>query len=368
MNKRVLVTGSRGFIGRNLVVHLTGVSDFSVVEVHRGTTFEEMARAVRECDVVVHLAGVNRPSDVSQFAVDNLEFTEKLLTDLAEANPVPVIFASSTQASLDNPYGLSKRKAEDVIRKYGASTGQRVDIVRLSNVFGKWCRPNYNSAVATFVHNVSRGIELTVHDDDRVLDLVYIDDVIELFVRIIGGEASGEDLRPRAIHHISVGSLAAIITQMHEARKLGQVKNVGEGFLRAIYATYIAALEPTEFAYRLSPHTDSRGSFTEIVRTPSSGQVSYLTAVPGATRGSHFHHSKIEKFVVVSGKARFRFRCLMSGDTHEVNVSADVPEVVESIPGWVHDVTNTGESELVVLIWANEVFDPAAPDTYPQEV
>lgn len=368
MNKNVLVTGSQGFLGKNLVVHLVETGRFSVLEVHRGSTSEQLADALQNCDVVVHLAGVNRPIDESQFTIDNTEFTKKLLSDLAEANPVPVIFASSSQANLDNPYGASKRQAEELVRMYGANTGQRVDILRLPNVFGKWCRPNYNSVVATFVHNVSRGIELSVHDENRILDLVYIDDVVELLRSIIDGEIAGDDLRPREVHRISVGSLAAIIKQMHDARKRGEVLNVGNGLLRAIYATYVAALAPTEFTYRLLPHKDVRGSFTEIIRTPSSGQVSYLTAVAGATRGSHFHHSKIEKFVVVTGQARFRFRCLMSGATHEVNVSAEVPEVVESIPGWVHDITNTGASELVVLIWANEVFDPAAPDTYQQEV
>lgn len=368
MSRKVLITGSQGFLGRNLVVHLAGASRFSVLELHRGTTTEEKADALRSCDVVVHLAGVNRPADESQFAVDNTEFTRTLLSDLADVNPVPVIFVSSSQATLENPYGMSKRQAEDLVRRYGVDTGQRIDILRLPNVFGKWCRPNYNSVVATFVHNVSRGIELSVHDSDRILDLVYVDDVVELLQRIIDGEIAGDDLRPCNIHRVSVGSLASTIKEMHASRKRGEVMDVGHGLLRAIYATYIAALAPTEFAYRLLPHKDVRGSFTEIVRTPSSGQVSFLTAVPGATRGSHFHHSKIEKFVVVAGEARFRFRCLMSGVKHEVNVSAAVPEVVESIPGWVHDITNTGQSELVVLIWANEVFDPSAPDTYQQEV
>jgi UDP-2-acetamido-2,6-beta-L-arabino-hexul-4-ose reductase len=367
MKKAVLVTGSRGFIGRNLVVHLRTSSTVEVSEVHRGTTPDELIQLVRDCDVVVHLAGVNRPIDVEDFQSENVEFTSHLIDTLTTFNPVPLIFASSTQAELDNPYGTSKLAAETLIRSYATMTGERVEVLRFNNVFGKWCRPNYNSVVATYVHNISRGLPLRVDDPDKVLDLVYVDDVVELLSRAIDGPLAG-DVRPGCMYRASVGELAFLVEQMHIARTSNSVLEVGVGFPRALYATYISALEPSDFSYSLSPHTDQRGSFTEILRTPSSGQISFLTAVPGATRGSHYHHTKIEKFVVVSGEARFGFRCLLDDRRHEVFATSSEPSVVESIPGWVHDITNIGSSELVVLVWANEVFDPSKSDTYPQEV
>jgi UDP-2-acetamido-2,6-beta-L-arabino-hexul-4-ose reductase len=368
MNKRVLITGSHGFIGRNLAVRLDSLPDFTVLKAHRTTSSEELSSLVRQCDVVVHLAGVNRPRENELFQHDNVDFTDHLLTTLTSENPVPVVFSSSIQAELDSHYGVSKRDAEALVHRYGSRTGQPVRILRLPNVFGKWCRPNYNSVVATFVHNVSRGLPLQVNDANRILDLAYIDDVVDLMILAIRGELSEDDPRPDSVHRISVGELAALVRSIHEARGTNSVLEVGTGLRRALYATYISALDPANFSYSLAPHIDPRGSFTEVLRTPSSGQMSFLTAVPGATRGSHFHHTKIEKFVVVSGQARFRFRCLLSGDNHEVGATAEKPMVVESIPGWVHDITNIGTTDLVVLIWANEVFDPAAPDTYPQEV
>lgn len=368
MSNRVLITGAQGFIGRNLAVRLNNSPDFTVLEAHRTTSSEELLDLVRQCDVVVHLAGVNRPQKTELFQHDNVGYTDHLLRTLASVNPVPVVFSSSTQAELDNHYGSSKRAAEALVHRYGTQTGQPVRILRLPNVFGKWTRPNYNSVVATFVHNVSRGLPLQVNDSHRVLDLVYIDDVVELMILAIRGDLSEDDPRPESVHRISVGELADLVRSIHDARGDNSVLEVGTGLRRALYATYISALDPADFSYSLSPHVDPRGTFTEVLRTPSSGQVSFLTALPGATRGSHFHNTKIEKFVVVSGQARFRFRCLRTGDRHEVTATAHKPIVVESIPGWVHDITNVGTADLVVLIWASEVFDPATPDTYPQEV
>jgi UDP-2-acetamido-2,6-beta-L-arabino-hexul-4-ose reductase len=364
----VLVTGAKGFIGRNLALYLRANRSLVVNEVTRGTSRDELAGLVAASDVVVHLAGVNRPTDVDDFHRDNVDFTQALLDVLTEVRPIPVIYISSIQANLDNPYGTSKRIAENLVRTYGKQTGNRVSIVRLPNVFGKWCRPNYNSVVATFVHNVSRGIELRVDDPNHVIDLAYIDDVLELIFDAMTGEILDDELRPHNVYRVSVGELAETVRSMHRSRSSREVLDVGAGFLRALYSTYVSALEPSDFSYDLNPHVDPRGTFTEVLRTPVSGQLSYLTAVPGATRGSHYHHSKIEKFVVVSGSARFRFRCLLDNRTHEVFADSTSPRVVESVPGWAHDITNVGLDELVVLIWANEVFDEDRPDTYPEVV
>jgi UDP-2-acetamido-2,6-beta-L-arabino-hexul-4-ose reductase len=364
----VLVTGAHGFIGRNLVVYLRTNRLLDVHEVTRTTSPLELEEMAASSDVVVHLAGVNRPDSIEDFQRDNVDFTESLLSVLARVKNLPVVYVSSTHAEIDNPYGATKRAAEKLMKEYAVETGCDVKIIRLSNVFGKWCKPNYNSVVATFVHNVSRGIDLRVDNRDHILNLTYIDDVVELLADAALGNVNDEDLKPKNVYRVSVGELAEVVTRIHRCRSSCEVLDVGTGFLRALYSTYVSALEPNDFSYDLSPHVDSRGTFTEVLRFPSTGQLSYLTAIPGATRGSHYHHSKIEKFVVVAGSARFRFRCLLDDRHHEVLTDATVPRVVESVPGWAHDITNVGADQLVVLIWANEVFNHDRPDTYPEVV
>lgn len=367
MTSSVLLTGSSGFIGSNLLLHLRE-KGVLVHKVPRGTDPTELNRLISNADVLIHLAGTNRPSSTDEFAVDNVEFTRLLLETVTSIRPMPVVFSSSTQAALDNPYGLSKREAENLVRQYGEANGQPVAVVRLPNVFGKWCKPNYNSVVATFAHNVSRGIPLRVDDPGKVVELAYIDDVVSLLAGALDGTIFVDQPRPDVLYRVTLGRLAEMITEMHLGRSENRVAEVGSGFMRCLYSTYVSYLDPTGFSYPLRPNIDPRGTFTEVVRTPTSGQFSYLTAVPGATRGAHYHHSKIEKFVVVSGQARFRFRCLLDGQMHEVHSDSREPFVIESIPGWVHDITNIGQEELVVMVWANEVFDSSKPDTHSQEV
>jgi len=364
MKQKVLVTGARGFIGLNLVQQLHDQRDFEVIEVHRSSSHSEIERGLMTCDIVVHLAGANRPQRVQSFDEDNVSYTRDLLTTLDQNSPKPLIFSSSTQASLDNPYGRSKSACEQLINEYSRKTQVAVRILRLPNVFGKWSRPHYNSVVATFIHDTLRGENVRVVEPEKVLELLYIDDLVEALITDIRTRCSSALAPEMPTYRVTVQELFTLVSEIHTKRRIGQVLDVGSGLLRALYATYVSALQPHDFTYPLSPKCDNRGSFVEILKTPSAGQFSSFVAKPGATRGSHFHHSKVEKFLVVAGTARFRFKQLNSKQQFETVVSAESPMIVESIPGWIHDVTNIGNHDVVVVVWANEVYREERPDTY----
>lgn len=373
MPTRALVTGSRGFLGSNLVVHLRERPGVTVTEFHRGTPPAELPELVAAADVVFHVAGVNRPQDPAEFNAGNVGLTSAVVTAaMAAGRPIPIVLCSSTQAAQENPYGASKRAAEDVVLDYGVSRGAACRVYRLPNVFGKWSRPNYNSAVATFCHNVTRGLPITVHDPATPLRLVYVDDVCREFLTILdqpAGKLASRDSMRRTVEPVyetTVGQLADTITGFGASRAARTVDRVGTGLTRALYATYLSFLPPEDFAYGLTRHVDPRGEFAEVVRTADSGQVSYFTAHPGVTRGGHYHHTKNEKFLVLRGRARFRFRDVRTGAEHALEASGAEPRVVETVPGWAHDITNIGSDEMVVMLWANEAFDPANPDTVAQ--
>ncbi len=362
---RVAVTGSSGFMGRNLVARL-GEVGVEAVRVPHGATDDELRAALDQVGVIFHLAGVNRPPDVAGFERGNAAFTARLCAAAASrAGPPAVVFASSIQAELDNPYGSSKRAAEHILRGHAERAGAPVVVYRLPNVFGKWARPNYNSAVATFCHNIARDLDISIHDPDAALRLVYVDDVVDAFIGLLGGE-----IRPGFCfgacgpeYSTTVGALADRIVSFREGRKSLVVQRVGTGLDRALYATYVSYLPPDRFAYDVPRYEDARGSFVEVLRTLDSGQFSFFTAHPGVTRGGHYHHSKTEKFVVVKGEALFRFDSLLDGSRVEFRADAGMARVVETIPGWAHDITNVGQDELIVLLWANELFDRQRPDT-----
>lgn len=340
-----------------------------ILPIARDTDASTRARHITNADFVFHLAGVNRPNDVAEFESGNVGVTKALCDDLAaNGRAVPLVFASSTQAVLDNPYGRSKRAAEGVIREYAQATGAPVFILRLTNIFGKWSRPSYNSAVATFCHNVSCGLPIVVNDPDAPLRLLYIDDLVAAFVRLLDPAQRDSRLEPGPVYETTVGTVAATIRGFGRNRETATVADVGYGLVRALWATYLSFLPPGAFSYPLSVHRDARGVFAEMLKTTSSGQFSFFTARPGVTRGSHYHHTKTEKFLVVNGRARFRFRQLMTTNVHELFVDGSSPRIVETCPGWIHDVTNVGEEDLIVLLWANEIFDPANPDTVVQAV
>jgi len=365
----VVITGAHGFIGKTLMVRLKerGVeaialgSDASASDVHSawaGATF------------VFHLAGVNRPQSEDQFEIGNAGFTRSLCNGLSEAgNPAPIVFASSTQADRDTAYGRSKRAAEDALFAHAEATGAAVRVFRLPNVFGKWARPNYNSAVATFCHNIARGLPISVHDPAAALSLIHVDDVCDAFLELLDRPPSGADFAEACpVHATTVGTVADAIRGFAESRTTLRSDRVGTGLIRALYSTYLSYLPPEAFAYDVPRHADPRGVFVEMLKTPDCGQFSYFTAGPGVTRGQHYHHAKTEKFLVLKGRARFGFRHIVTGERHEITTEGGEARIVETIPGWTHDITNIGEDEMIVMLWANEVFDRARPDTVAEPV
>jgi UDP-2-acetamido-2,6-beta-L-arabino-hexul-4-ose reductase len=367
---KVLVTGANGFIGKNLVVHLRERSGMEVLGFVRGESVSDLAAKVAQVDFVFHLAGVNRPQNEAEFAQGNRDLTAALCDAIrASGRAIPVVYTSSTQVERENPYGTSKRGAEDALRELASGPGQSVWIYRLPNVFGKWCRPNYNSAVATFCHNIVNDLPITANDPAAPLRLVYVDDVARAFLSHLGTQAQGlhfADVDP--VYETTVGQLADQLTAFKRSRETLVTEAVGQGLVRALYSTYISYYPTEQFAYPLVKHEDPRGVFVEMLKTPDAGQFSYFTAHPGITRGGHYHHTKTEKFLVIKGSARFGFRHIDTGATYEYFTSGDHPEVVETIPGWSHDITNVGKDEMVVMLWANEVFDRQKPDTVTHKV
>jgi len=370
---KVLITGANGFVGKNLQLHLAERKDVQVVCFTRTHSVAELPDLLQGVDFVFHLAGVNRPQDPQEFVAGNVDLTQALCQAVCAVvettgKPVPIVYTSSAQAGRDNPYGQSKRGAEDALLAAARSHQLPVHIFRLPNVFGKWCKPNYNSAVATFCHNIARGLPIQVNDPAAPVTLVYVDDVIERFVQLMDGAdaAVGPDGLAMVVpqYTTTVGELARQIQVFKDSRATLMTERVGTGLVRALYATYVSYLPVELFTYTVPQHADPRGVFVEVLKTPDAGQFSYFTAHPGITRGGHYHHSKTEKFLVIKGQARFKFRHMQTGQAHELVTTGDKPEIVETVPGWTHDITNIGTDEMIVMLWANEVFDRARPDTF----
>lgn len=367
---KVLITGANGFIGKNLQLHLAERKDVTVECFTRSDDAAVLPSLLRSVDFVFHLAGINRPTDPSEFATGNLELTVQLCDSIrANGRPIPVLYTSSIQAEFDNPYGASKKAAEQELILLARDTGSPVYLYRLPNVFGKWSRPNYNSAVATFCYNIAQDLPIQINDPNAMIQLVYVDDVIADFLRVLDALPAGVTQPEIAtLYSISVGDLAEQIRAFKQSRESMVTEAVGTGLIRALYSTYLSFLQPEQFSYMLPAHIDSRGRFVEMLKTKDSGQFSFFTAHPGITRGGHYHHSKNEKFLVIRGKARFRFRNVITQETYELLTDGDVPQVVETVPGWSHDITNVGDTEMIVMLWANEVFDRQYPDTIAHKV
>lgn len=364
---RVLITGASGFVGRNLIVHLKERQDVEVLTFGRSDDLEALVERVAQADFIFHLAGVNRPQDPDEFAQGNTELTVELCKAIeVSGRKIPVVYTSSSQAVLDNPYGASKRGAEEALQALSVQNGSPVHVLRLPNVFGKWAKPNYNSAVATFCHNIARDLPIQINDPAAVITLVYIDDVIAHFLALMAGEEAGIEVQPQ--YRVSVGEIADRLHGFKESRSTLVTDRVGYGFVRALYSTYLSYLPPKRFSYEVPKYSDPRGVFVEMLKTPDCGQFSFFTAHPGITRGGHYHHTKTEKFLVIKGRARFGFRHMTSGELHEVITDGDNPQIVETVPGWTHDITNIGDDEMIVMLWANEIFDRAHPDTYACQV
>lgn len=364
-----LVTGARGFIGKNLVVALRrrGVT---VAEIDVDSTPADLDAAMAASRVVFHLAGVNRPDDDTEFVSGNVGSIEAVVeaTERLRVRPA-VVLSSSTQAAVDNAYGRSKLTAEQVLEAHAKRNGASVTIYRLPGVFGKWCRPNYNSVVATFCYNIARALPIKITDPANALELVYVDDVVAQFMTHLGEEPAGlrrAEVSP--VFRTSLGELAKLIQGFRAMRTTLEFPDVGDPFTRRLIATYNSYIEPANLAYALEQRSDARGTFAELAKSPTFGQIFVSRTRPGVTRGDHFHDSKIEKFCVLEGDAIIRFRSILGTEVTEHRVSGSEFKVVDIPPGMTHSIQNVGATEMIVLFWASEVFDKSRPDTYFEEV
>jgi len=361
---RIVVTGSNGFIGKNLCATLREYDHFEVCEVHRDTSEKDLQTYISNADFLFHLAGINRPQDISEFTSGNVDLTTFIIDTLLKFNRnIPIVLSSTIQVEQDSPYGKSKLKAEEVIQNYSASTGALHYIYRFPNVFGKWCKPNYNSFIATFCNNIMKDDEISVHDPCAPVRLVYIDDLCASLLGVLEGKNSPGFNKVPVEFNTTVGEVADIVRSFKASRDTLITEPVGTGLTRALYATYLSYTQPEDFSYDVVSHTDERGVFCEVLKTQDSGQISFFTAHPGVTRGGHYHHTKSEKFLVIRGEARFSFRHILTGERHSITTSGDYPRIVDTVPGWSHDILNTGSDDLLVMLWANEIFNPEKPDT-----
>lgn len=381
---KILITGAKGFVGKNLVEALKNVrdgkdktrnltGDITIFEYDIDTDPTLLDTYTKECDFVFHLAGVNRPKDEKEFMEGNFGFTSILLDSLKKnENKSPILITSSIQAALDNPYGISKKAGEDLIFEYGKENDVKTFVYRLPNVFGKWCRPNYNSAVATFCHNIAHDLPITVNDRSHMMTLVYIDDVVDELINALGDTENreGDYCKVPVEHKITLGEIADLLYSFKESRTNLSVPDMTEGsFSKKLYSTYLSYLDMNDFSYKLKMNTDARGSFTEIIRTIDRGQMSVNISKPGITKGQHWHNTKNEKFVVVKGHGLIQLRRIGSDEIVNYEVSGDEITVVDMIPGYTHNIINLSDTEdLVTLMWCNECFNPKKPDTYFEEV
>ena len=368
---KILVTGANGFIGKNLIAELRNRNYTEIFEYDRDTDSKLLDMYCEKSDFVFHLAGVNRPTELSEFMEGNFGFTSDLLDSLKKHNNTcPVMISSSIQAKLDNPYGESKKAGEDLLFSYSMETGAKILIYRFPNVFGKWCMPNYNSAVATFCHNIAHDLPVQVNDPSVIMNLVYIDDVVNELINAIEGKESKVDkfCEVPVVHTVKLGEIADLIKSFKKSREDRSVPDMSDTFVKKLYSTYLSYLPENQFSYELKMNVDQRGSFTEFIKTPDRGQVSVNISKPGITKGNHWHHTKNEKFLVVSGKGVIRFRKIGSNEIIQYFVSGDKMEVVDIPTGYTHNIENIGDSDMVTIMWANEPFDPEKPDTYYLEV
>lgn len=367
----IVVTGANGFIGKNLIVELENHGYHNIAKVTRDTTPEELATYLEEASFVFHLAGINRPQHEEEFMQGNRDFTEQILTSLKQANNnCPLLITSSTQAERDNAYGESKKAGEQAVFQYAKETGVKAYVYRLPNVFGKWCKPNYNSAIATFCYNISHELDITVNDATVEMKLVYIDDVLQEFMNAFKGQANqiGLFCEVATVHTKKLGDIVDLIYSFKKSREERSIPMMTDTFTKVLYSTYLSYLPENQFSYPLKMNVDHRGSFTEFIRTADRGQVSINVSKPGITKGNHWHHTKNEKFLVVSGHGVIRFRKIGTEEVIEYFVSGDKLEVVDIPVGYTHNIENLGDTDMVTVMWVNECFDPEKPDTFFLEV
>ncbi|MFD0931597.1 capsular polysaccharide biosynthesis protein CapF [Psychroflexus salinarum] len=379
----ILITGAKGFVGKNLVAELNNIKegkakhpllskDLRIFEYDRETEPSLLDDYCKDADFVFHLAGVNRPKDSKEFMEGNYGFTSELLENLKTYNNTcPIMISSSIQAELNNPYGESKKAGEDLLLNYSKETCAKVFIYRYPNVFGKWCRPNYNSAVATFCYNVAHNLPITVNDPNVNMTLIYIDDVVQELINCLVDKANktGDYYKVEVEHQIKLGEIVELIQFFKDSRSTLQVPDLSDAFTKKLYSTYLSYLPKDQFSYPLKMNVDARGSFTEFIKSPDRGQVSVNISKPGITKGNHWHHTKNEKFLVVSGSGVIRFRKVDEpSEVIEYFVSGEKLEVVDIPVGYTHNIENLGDTDMVTVMWVNEIFDPEQPDTYFETV
>jgi UDP-2-acetamido-2,6-beta-L-arabino-hexul-4-ose reductase len=368
---KILVTGAKGFIGRNLIAELRNQNYMDIFEFSKEIEQSLLDEYCKEADFVFHLAGVNRPQDHSEFMDGNYGFTSILLETLKKhKNNCPIMISSSTQAELDNLYGISKKAGENLLFEYSQESGAKVLVYRFPNVFGKWCRPNYNSAVATFCHNIAHELPINVNDPSVMLNLVYIDDLVKELIRALNCSENriGDFCEVPIVHSISLGEIVDMLFLFKKSREELSIPDMSNPLTKKLYSTYLSYLPEDNFSYSLKMNVDQRGSFTEFIKTPDRGQVSINISKPGITKGNHWHHTKNEKFLVVSGKGVIRFRKIYSDEIIEYFVTGEKMEVLDIPTGYTHNIENLGDTDMVTIMWANEYFDPEEPDTFFLEV
>jgi UDP-2-acetamido-2,6-beta-L-arabino-hexul-4-ose reductase len=368
---KILITGAKGFIGKNLIAELKNQSLKDIFEYDKDSEPALLDSYTQDCDFVFHLAGVNRPQNPDEFTSGNFGFTSTLLESLRRNNnKAPVLITSSIQAELVNHYGQSKKAAEDLLIEYQKETGAKVFVYRLPNVFGKWCRPNYNSGVATFCHNIANEMPISINDSNVTMNLVYIDDVVNEFIGKLSGEvgACNGYYTVEPVHVIKLGKIVDLLYSFKSSREDLSIPNLTDEFTKKLYSTYLSYLPKNRFCYPLKMNVDNRGSFTEFIKTPDRGQVSVNISKPGITKGNHWHHTKCEKFLVVSGRGVIRFRQIGSEEIIEYFVCGDKLEVVDIPTGYTHNIENLGDTDMATIMWVNEIFDPEKPDTIYLEV
>ncbi|MFA6308332.1 MAG: capsular polysaccharide biosynthesis protein CapF [Clostridia bacterium] len=368
---KILVTGAKGFVGKNLINELRNRKYTDIFEYDLDTKKELLEIYCKEADFVFHLAGVNRPKEQTEFMEGNFGFTSTLLETLKKYNNTcPIMLSSSTQAVFDNPYGLSKKAGEDLLFQYAKETDAKVLIYRFQNIFGKWCKPNYNSAVATFCNNIANDLPIQVNDRNASINLVYIDDVVEELLNALNGKANkiGDFYSAPIGYSIKLGEIVDLIYSFKNSRKDLLIPDLSDEFTKKLYSTYLSYLPKNQFNYPLKTNKDDRGSFTEFIKTPDRGQVSVNVSKPGVTKGNHWHNTKCEKFLVVSGKGVIRFRRVGSDEILEYNVDGDNLEILDIPVGYTHNITNVGDTDMITIMWANEQYNPDKPDTYQLEV
>ncbi|MEQ4788410.1 NAD-dependent epimerase/dehydratase family protein [Morganella morganii] len=363
---RIIITGANGFIGKNLCLMLRENNYHDIIEIDRETPRTELNKHLEHADFIYHLAGVNRPKDDSEFFEGNTDLTYYIIEQLKLLNKkTPLVISSSIQATQDNAYGKSKLLAENAVKQYGIETHAPYFIYRFPNIFGKWSRPNYNSFIATFCHNILNNIDITIDDPNSPITLVYIDDVCQNLISLLNKSSTSCGFKNIIPEYVTtVGEVASLLQAFKESRNNLITEDVGTGFIRALYSTYLSHMSPKQFSYNIPSYADERGVFSEMLKTKSAGQFSFFTAHPGITRGGHYHHSKSEKFLVLKGKALFKFRNILTDEYYELLVDSSSLKIIETIPGWSHDITNIGNDEMLVMLWANEIFDRQKPDTY----